>query len=199
MINLYNMDCMEAMSKAPNNHWDLAIVDPPYGIGMGRGAGITRGGKKADLYTPKQWDSAKPNKEYFLELFRTSKNQIIWGANYFSDMLPPSRGWIYWEKLMGGNYADGELAFTSFDTNLKQFTKRSDSGGRIHPTQKPVALYTWILDRYAKPEIESSIHILGVGPLRWLVMIWDSTWMGLRLTKNISKQHPNDSRTIKDS
>ena len=150
MIKLYNMDCMEAMSNAPDNHWDLAICDPPYGIGMGIGAGITRGGKKSDLYTPKQWDSTKPNKEYFLELFRVSKNQIIWGANYFSDMLPPSRGWIYWEKKMGGNYADGELAFTSFDTNLKQFTKRSDSGGRIHPTQKPVSLYTWILSRYAK-------------------------------------------------
>ena len=152
MIHLYNKDCMQAMASMEDNQFDLAIVDPPYGIGMGCGAGKTRGkeNKKADLYTPKQWDSQKPTKKYFQQLFRVSKEQIIWGGNYFVDNLYPSRCWIYWEKLIGGNYADGELAWTSFDKNVKQFTKRSSQGNRIHPTQKPVALYTWLLDKYAK-------------------------------------------------
>ena len=86
--------------------------------------------------------------EYFAELFRVSKNQIIWGGNYFP--LPCSRGWIYWQKNMGGDFADGELAWTSFDRVLKQYTKRSETFDRIHPTQKPVALYNWLLANYAK-------------------------------------------------
>ena len=116
MVELYNMDCMEAMAKMEDNTFDLAIVDPPYGIGMSCGAGKTRGGKKADLYIAKNWD-IKPSPEYFHELRRVSKHQIIWGGNYFADLLPASRGWIYWEKMMFGNYADGELAWTSFDKN----------------------------------------------------------------------------------
>lgn len=141
---------MKAMAKMKDKEFDLAIVDPPYGIGMGSGAGKTRGKKMSDLYSPNNWDSKKPTKKYFQELFRVSKEQIIWGGNYFVDNLYPSRCWIYWEKLIGGNYADGELAWTSFDKNVKQFTKRSPQGNRIHPTQKPVALYTWILDNYAQ-------------------------------------------------
>jgi len=150
MVNIYNMDCMEAMSTMETGKYDLAIVDPPYGIGMSCGAGKTRGGTMADLYIPKNWD-IKPSPQYFHELRRVSKHQIIWGGNYFADLLPASRGWIYWEKMMGGNYADGELAYTSFDRNIKQYTRRSESGGRVHPTQKPVSLYTWILSNYAKP------------------------------------------------
>lgn len=153
MIELYNMDCMQAMKEMPDNSFDLAIVDPPYGIGMSCGAGETRGdgkNKKKDLYIPKFWDSKKPSSLYFKELFRVSKEQIIWGGNYFIDNLYPSRGWIYWEKLMGGSYSDGELAWTSFDKVLKQYTKRTEQGNRIHPTQKPVSLYMWILSNYAK-------------------------------------------------
>lgn len=143
---------MELMSRYEDNHFDLAIVDPPYGIGMSKGAGETRGEgkKKADLYTPKDWDAERPKELYFIEMQRVSKNQIIWGGNYFADLLPASRCWLYWRKQMGGNYSDGELAWTSFDMILKEYTKRPQQGDRIHPTQKPVKLYEWILMNYAK-------------------------------------------------
>ena len=153
-IELLHIDCMEYMKGLPDKAFELAIVDPPYGIDMSKGAGETRGvlgKKKKDLYVSKDWDNERPNQEYFNQLIRVSKNQIIWGGNYFADLLKPSRCWIYWRKLMGGNYSDGELAWTSFDAILKEFTKRSDQGGRIHPTQKPVALYRWLLHNYAKP------------------------------------------------
>ena len=147
-IKLNNQDCLEAMRQMTDNQFDLAIVDPPYGIGASRGVGVTRG--KKNQYTVKDWDDDIPNEDYFIELFRVSKNQIIWGANHFTNYLKPSRGWIYWQKKMGGNYSDGELAFTSFDRVLKEFTKRSDQGNRFHPTQKPVKLYEWLLDNYAE-------------------------------------------------
>ena len=152
-LSLFHADCMEIMKQYPDKHFDLAIVDPPYGLGMGCGAGETRGNgkKKKDLYTPKKWDTSKPTAEYWKELFRVSKNKVVWGGNYFTDMLPVSRGWIYWRKMMGGNYSDGELAWTSFDMILKEYTKRSEQGdNRFHPTQKPVGLYNFILHHYAK-------------------------------------------------
>ncbi len=147
-IRITNEDNMELMARYPDNYFDLAIVDPPYGIGAGKGVGVTRG--KKNQYTVKDWDSSIPEKDYWNELWRVSKNQIVWGGNYMTDFLKPSRGWIYWQKIMGGNYADGELAWTSFDRNLKEFTKRSDQGNRFHPTQKPVKLYEWLLMNYAK-------------------------------------------------
>jgi len=168
-INLYNTDCMEGMKEFPDNYFHLAIVDPPYGIGMSKGAGETRGenrNKKKDLYIPKDWDSSRPDKAYFDELRRVSKNQIIWGGNYFADLLPASRGWIYWRKLMGGNYSHGELAYTSFDKILLEFTKRSESGGRIHPTQKPESLYIWLLQNYTKSNNERILDThLGSGSI----------------------------------
>jgi site-specific DNA-methyltransferase (adenine-specific) len=147
-INLYNVDCMEFMRDLPDNAYDLAIVDPPYGIGEDGGKRRTRkshrtNGKK------RGWDNKRPDIEYFKELGRVSANQIIWGGNYFADLLLPSRGWIYWKKNMGGDFSDGELAWTSFDRVLKEFEKRSESLFRIHPTQKPVALYKWLLSNYA--------------------------------------------------
>ena len=147
-----NEDNMLMMARYPDDYFELAIVDPPYGIGMSKGAGETRGEgkKKADLYSQKDWDSERPKKIYFTQLQRVSKNQIIWGGNYFSDLLPASRCWLYWRKQMGGNYSDGELAWTSFDMILKEFTKRPQQGNRIHPTQKPVKLYEWQLMNYAK-------------------------------------------------
>jgi site-specific DNA-methyltransferase (adenine-specific) len=149
---IHNGDCLKAMKLMKDNEFDLAIVDPPYGIGMSKGAGETRGDgkKKKDLYTPKEWDNERPSKEYFNELIRVSQDQIIWGGNYFSDLLKASRCWIYWRKKMGGNYSDGELAWTSFNKILKEYTKRPQQGNRIHPTQKPVKLYEWLLMNYAK-------------------------------------------------
>jgi len=148
-ITIFNEDNMLLMARYPNNYFDLAIVDPPYGIGEDGGKARTRGSKKTNG-KKKLWDNERPNVQYFNELNRVSKNQIIWGGNYFSDLLPASRCWLYWQKNMGGDFADGELAWTSFDKVLKQYTKRSETFNRIHPTQKPVALYKWILDKYAK-------------------------------------------------
>ena len=140
---------MEAMAKMPDNAYQLAIIDPPYGIGEDGGKARTRGSKRTNGQK-KGWDNGRPNSEYFTELIRVSKNQIIWGGNYFADLLPASRCWLYWQKNMGGDFADGELAWTSFDKVLRQYTKRSETFDRIHPTQKPVALYKWLLHNYAK-------------------------------------------------
>ena len=148
-IKIHLGDCMEAMRAMEDNAFDLAIVDPPYGIGEDGGKARTRGSKRTNGQK-KGWDNGRPNSEYFTELIRVSKNQIIWGGNYFADLLPASRCWLYWQKNMGGDFADGELAWTSFDKVLRQYTKRSETFNRIHPTQKPVALYKWLLHNYAK-------------------------------------------------
>jgi site-specific DNA-methyltransferase (adenine-specific) len=162
-INLYNVDCMEFMRGLPDNAYDLAIVDPPYGIGEDGGKNRSRDTKKypARRYAIKKWDSKRPAKAYFIELFRVSKNQVIWGANYFIEMLNPSSGWIFWDKeRYACDFSDGEFAYSSFKKGAKMFrycwdgfrqgpTKQSIEK-RIHPTQKPVALYKWILSNYAK-------------------------------------------------
>ena len=148
-IQVTNEDNMELMSRYKDNHFDLAIVDPPYGIGEDGGKARTRGSKKTNGIK-KKWDNSKPENNYFHDLFRVSKNQIIWGGNYFADLLPASRCWLYWQKNMGGDFADGELSWTSFDKVVKQYTKRSETFNRIHPTQKPVKLYEWLLMNYAK-------------------------------------------------
>jgi site-specific DNA-methyltransferase (adenine-specific) len=146
---VFNMDCIEAMREMKDNYYSLCIVDPPYGIGEDGGKARTRGSKRTNG-EKKGWDNERPNAEYFAELMRVSKNQIIWGGNYFADLLPASRCWLYWQKNMGGDFADGELAWTSFDKVLKQYTKRSETFDRIHTTQKPIALYKWLLKNYAK-------------------------------------------------
>ena len=144
-----NIDCMIGMKEYPDKYFDLAIVDPPYGIGEDGGKKRTRKSDKI-VYLKKYWDSQKPDNQYFNELFRVSKEQIIWGGNYFADLLPASRCWLYWQKELGGDFADGELAWTSFNQVLRQYKKRSETFDRIHPTQKPIALYKWLLTKYAK-------------------------------------------------
>lgn len=155
-ITLYNADCMEIMRTMPDSTFDLAIVDPPYGIGAGKG----RSGPGYIIRESKDWDEKTPNAEYFSELFRVSKNQIVFGANYMTDYLPPSMGWIVWNKGQRNfTLADGELAWTSFKRALRIFdfargsatNEDMKSGGKIHPTQKPISIYKWILDRYAQP------------------------------------------------
>lgn len=147
---------MELMAKYPDNYFDLAIVDPPYGIGVNMNAGRKKG--EAKRYTDKKWDNSIPKEEYFKELFRVSKNQIIWGGNYFTEFLTPSMGWIVWDKNVpeGVSFSDFELAWSSFNIAGKKV--RIDYCGfiglngqkRIHPTQKPPQLYKWLLDKYAK-------------------------------------------------
>jgi site-specific DNA-methyltransferase (adenine-specific) len=161
-INLYNGDCMEAMAKMKDNAFDLAIVDPPYGIGEDGGTNKTRGKKaKAKVFEAKGWDNKPPPKEYFDELRRISKNQIIWGANHFISRLPfDSSCWVVWDKENGStDFADCELAWTSFKTAVRKFSFRwqgmlqgdmKNKEPRYHPTQKPVALYKWLLKNYAK-------------------------------------------------
>ena len=154
-IELTNEDNMKLMSRYPDNYFDLAIVDPPYGIGAGGKSFINGTSKtKKEYYKENNWDLKRPSKEYFEELFRVSKNQMIWGGNYFSDLLPPFRCFIFWDKTIHGNsYADGELCWTSFDNVARYFREniaQTNSEGRIHPTQKSVKLYKWLLDKYAK-------------------------------------------------
>ena len=152
-IQAFKVDCMGFMRDKPNKFWDLAIVDPPYGIGED---GHCRTRKKHNytvVHKPKKWDTERPSKEYFNELKRVSKNQIIWGANYFTEFLPPSMGWVFWDKKIGGDFSDGELAYTSFDRALQMVSiwSGNNNENKIHPTQKPVKLYEWILTKYAKP------------------------------------------------
>lgn len=151
MIELLNIDCMKYMKQLPDKAFDLAIVDPPYGIGRDGSVKTTssHGGRKAHKF--KGWDNL-PEQKYFDELFRVSKNQIIWGANYMTKFLPPSMGWIFWDKGQRICNSDGELAFTSFDRALRCVVKNRVElliEGTIHPTQKPVYLYRWLLTNYA--------------------------------------------------
>ena len=148
-------DCMDYLPDFPDKYFDLAIVDPPYGIGaseMTMGKGLKKQWKKG-----KHWDNEPPSKEYFEQLFRVSKKSIIFGGNYFD--LPKVRSWLIWDKGLYGktSFADCEMAWTNIDTSARIIQCRydgfigRDKDGRIHPTQKPIALYDWILSRYAKP------------------------------------------------
>lgn len=160
-----NADCMKYLKEFPDNYFDLAIVDPPYG-------GVTQGGymsnkmgggvaKNRNDYHLGVWQYGRPSDDYFKELLRVSKNQIIWGGNYYASLLPDSQGWIVWdkEKPEGVSFADAELAWTSFDVATRIFKfawngmlqgDMKNKEAKIHPTQKPVRLYEWCLSRYAK-------------------------------------------------
>ncbi len=153
MIEYFNEDCMAGMARYPDKHFDLAIVDPPYGIKINMNMGRKKGNRK--VHEEKAWDNEIPPDEYFEELMRVSKNQIIWGGNYFP--LPLTKAWIFWDKLVpeGVSFADGELAWTSFDKTLRKivvpYSGFVGTEGKIHPTQKPVKLYKCLLKNYAKP------------------------------------------------
>lgn len=165
MTQAFNMDCMEAMREMPDKCFDLAIVDPPYGIDAANllGGEKRKSGNGAAMKTAfakKDWDKNTPDSSYFEQLFRVSKNQIVWGANYYPQFLPPSMGWIVWDKDNGTTkFSDCELAFSSFDVALRKWKytwngmiqgNMKNKESRIHPTQKPVKLYKWLLKNYAK-------------------------------------------------
>jgi site-specific DNA-methyltransferase (adenine-specific) len=186
-ITITNEDNMQLMARYPDKYFDLAIVDPPYGIGEDG----SKNGSRSKLAKSKNYksfagfDKEPPTKEYFDELVRVSKNQIIWGANHFISRIPfDSSCWIVWDKVNGENdFADCELAWTSFKTAVRQlrfmwhgFMQGADFNGgmqgnkkqnekRIHPTQKPIALYKWILDRYAKPGYKILDTHIGSGSI----------------------------------
>ena len=148
-IEITNEDNMDLMSRYPDNYFDLAIVDPPYGLGES----VVNSGGRFARYENKNgnWDNETPTKEYFEELFRVSVNQIIWGGNYFK--LPPTKCFLIWDKKQPQevSFASCEFAWTSFNSVAKTFYFRPQGQeNRFHPTQKPVALYKWLLDKYAK-------------------------------------------------
>ena len=171
MLNegFYNLDCIEGMRQMPDKFIDLAIVDPPYGIGYDSAAAKKGGQQNGNAKAAKRqyhatcWDDHIPGAEYFNELFRVSKNQIIWGGNYFTQYLPPSKGFIIWDKRcsekMNNDFADCEQAWTNIGVarvfrylyNGMLVENMANKEERIHPTQKPVDLYIWLLNHYAKP------------------------------------------------
>jgi site-specific DNA-methyltransferase (adenine-specific) len=166
---VFLMDCMQGMKEYPDKYFDLACIDPPYGIGASE---MTMGAGKKKWSKGKGWDDEPPSKEYFAELFRVSKNQIIWGGNYFE--LPIKRGWIFWDKDIrdGLSFSHGELAWTNFDMVLRKCFipysgfRGADIGGKIHPTQKPIKLYDWIFKNYAKPNDKILDTHVGSGSSR---------------------------------
>jgi site-specific DNA-methyltransferase (adenine-specific) len=175
-MTITNEDNMELMARYEDNYFDLAIVDPPYGISYARGKngwGVNKNRPKLDDV---KWDKKTPNQEYFTELQRVSKNQIICGGNYFTDKIPVSKCWIVWNKINNTEnksvFADAELLWTSFKKVVKMYTLRtmgfiSDTkdNKRIHPTQKPTELYEWLLMNYAKENDKILDTHLGSGSI----------------------------------
>lgn len=207
MIEYYNEDCMVGMKRYKDKHFSLAICDPPYGIDVaasGKVGGNNCG--KAKDYGAKEWDKQPPNEEYFSQLRRVSKNQIVWGANHFISRIPfDSSCWIVWDKQNGeNNFADCELAWTSFKTAVRKFEFRwqgmlqgdmANKESRIHPTQKPVKLYKWLLHNYAKKgDLILDTH---VGSASSLIACYDMGFdaVGFELDKDYyeaSKKRLND-------
>ncbi len=173
---VFNSDCLEGMKQYPDKYFELAIVDPPYGIDgtVEIGFGDTKSGRvnRPSKWGQKEWDKERPTKAYFDELKRVSKNQIIFGGNYFADLLEPSRCWIVWDKMQRVNQADAELAWTSFTNSVRvyQFHCSKLQGfqnpNRFHPTQKPIELYRWLLTNYAKQGDKILDTHLGSGSSR---------------------------------
>ena len=174
---VYLMDNIELMKHYPDKYFDLAVVDPPYGIGED-GEKKRTSPKRPNSYlnykkhSKKDWDKQPPKQEYFNELFRVSKNQIVWGANHFISRMPyDSSCWIVWDKNMGGDFADCELAWCSFKTAVRKvfghpFIGTNGGIDRIHPTQKPIFLYDWIFNRYATEGMKVLDTHLGSGSSR---------------------------------
>lgn len=165
MLDIRNVDCMELMAQFEDKHFDLAICDPPYGIGMDGG---NVGYKGFNNFEKKNWDKAIPTPEYFTELKRVSKNQIIWGGNYFG--LPAARCFVIWDKGEGfknRTYAECEMAWTSFDRNAKIYKRdplaKGDYKGKVHPCQKPIRLYEFLLKEFATEGMKILDTHLGSG------------------------------------
>ena len=186
MINITNEDNMELMSRYEDNHFDLAIVDPPYGINADeaqnkaaesrkKANGKSKAGRGWKQYKISNWDKEIPNKKYFDELFRISKKQIIWGGNYFNYLWQFSNSYILWNKMQRDfSLADGELAWYSLTNKAMRIfdfsrggalANNKNNGGRIHPTQKPVKLYEWLLMNYAKEGYKILDTHLGSGSI----------------------------------
>jgi site-specific DNA-methyltransferase (adenine-specific) len=180
-------DCLEVMQEYPDNYFDLVVTDPPYGIDEANGKNHGRGGKthfggkmhagrpvESKKYGFNDWDKERLGKKYFDEMMRVSKNQIIFGGNYYIDYLKPTSCMIVWDKDNSGDFADCELAWTSFDTAVRLFKYRwngmlqgdmKNKEVRVHPTQKPVPLFEWILKNYVKPSDKILDPFCGSGTI----------------------------------
>ena len=189
-IRMYNVDSRDFMNQVDNDYYDLAICDPPYGINYDGNTTVKGKAGKANTFSnaqhhvKKDWDSERPSIEHFSELHRVSKNQIIWGGNYFADLLPPKKGWVFWDKKITNanntNFSDGELAWTSFDCILRRYTydwigfgylNNPQKEKKTHPTQKPVQLYKWLLENYA--EHNQKIFDGWGGSMSIAIACWD--------------------------
>lgn len=185
-VLLINADCMDVMKLLDDKEFCLACVDPPYGIGMDGGS---VGYKGFNVFEKKSWDSKIPSDDYFQELQRISKGQIVWGGNYFN--LPPSRCFLIWDKgagLKDRSYAECEQAWTSFDANAKIYKRDplacGDYKGKIHPTQKPVKLYEWLLTNYAKKGQKILDTHLGSGSSAIAAHYFGVDFVGCELDKD---------------
>ena len=196
-FGFYNMDCMEGMKEFPDNYFELAIVDPPYGININNNIGRRKGDKKSN-YPKAYWDNATPDKSYFDELFRVSQNQIIWGGNYF--LLPPTKCFIVWRKPQisdNVSFSMVEFAWTSFNQTAKEWIGMSNEADRIHATQKPVALYKWLLTNYAKQG--DKILDTHVGSASSLIACYDLgvDYVGYEIDEEYNKQASERLEAVK--
>jgi site-specific DNA-methyltransferase (adenine-specific) len=169
----HNIDCLEFMRGLPDGFFDLVIADPPYGIGVNHSMGRRKGDKASD-YKPAYWDKKAPGPSFFSELKRVSNNQIIWGANHFIESCASNSScWLMWDKMFSEDvsFAQIELAWTSFESVSKKIELHPGQPGRIHPTQKPVALYKWLLTNYAKPGHKIFDPMMGSQSSR--IAAWD--------------------------
>lgn len=210
--SVYLMDCMELLKQTPDNYYSLAIVDPPYGIGQPKQSNLKgyngrkslaerldknrlNGGggklKNRKLNTSNcGWDNQIPSDEYFKELMRVSQNQIIWGGNYFP--LPPTRCIICWDEVQPWeNFSQIEIAWTSFDSPARIFKYDNRTGDKIHPTQKPVSLYDWILKNYSKPSDKILDTHLGSGSSRIAAYKKNLEFVGCEIDKDYFEDEEN--------
>jgi site-specific DNA-methyltransferase (adenine-specific) len=183
---VFNMDCIEGMKQYPDKYFELAIVDPPYGININVSMGRRKGDKKSDYHKFAGDDLSIPTIDYFNELFRISNNQIIWGGNYMTEFLKPSPCWLLWDKGFSEDvtFAQFELAWTSFNSSAKKYDKTPNQLNRIHPTQKPVSLYKWILNKYAKQGDKILDTHLGSGSSRIASYDMGFEFIGFELDKD---------------
>lgn len=185
--DVFHMDCVAGMKHFPDKYFDLAIVDPPYGNNLSGGRSTKNGwNNKIDWdKCNKGWNLEIPTPEYFAELQRVSKNQIVWGGNYFANMLPNSECWLIWDKGQRDfSLADGEMAWTSFDKAMRIHTLHravANQEDKIHPTQKPIDLYKWILTRFAYPGMKILDTHLGSGSSRIAAYHYGCDFYGFEL------------------
>ena len=195
-------DCIELMQECSDNYFDLVLTDPPYGIGESNEKNATRGKLTTTTnFGHYEWDKERIGKEYFDEMLRVSKNQIIFGGNYYTDYLYPSSCWIVWDKDNGNNdFADCELAWTSFKSAVRMVKYRwngmlqedmAHKEKRIHPTQKPVPLFTWILGKYSKENDLICDPFLGSGTTLEACRKTNRNCIGFEISDEWEKHYAN--------